>query len=410
MIVRSALNCSTCGHHHVVRIGLGHEERHVHRFPCRKCGEDIEVALEADFEKIGTRTVPVTNCSLSEDIWGSEIVNLDANFVIPAEYQGQDKVFPRMEQMHALAIKAESMGASFVPVDIDDPRMQQRPFRRPDYLAEWKELKRAWTLYRRGQDVFSRGIIKKISAELYPREPLGGLADWLFRLAVQVQGRSGAGLFRATADRLKAALGTAEFSNFREHYNLFMQSKRGRIYLSIISDYFDQYSEFVQVQFLVSGGMPPSEDEMVSSTNFDKTKMFYGNAFEALADQVDLVAMINNILQGRNFDTFEQLTLKKYYEIDKAGRANCFLAEPSLASITSEFDNQIRNASHHGGMEFDPVTQIIKYKAGKAGTGAENEMTYTAYLVRCVTIFSQLLRLLAIELMLTKQAALKEPL
>ncbi len=410
MIVRSALTCNTCSHHHVVRIGLGHETRHVHRFPCRNCGEDIEVAQEVDFEGGGTRTLAVSNCTLSEDIWGQEIVNLDANFVVPSEYQGQDTVFPRLMQMHGLAQKAEEMGANFTTISIDDPRINQRPFRRPDYLHEWTELKRAWNLHRRGQNVFSRGIVKKISTELYPNEPLSGLADWLYRLTIQLQGRGGAEDFRAAADRLGEAVTKTGFAAFRAHYNRFMASKRGRRYLTAMSEYFDQYSDFAQVQFLVIGATPPLDDQRVASANFDRTCMFYGNTFELLADQIDIVAMLNNVNQGREYDNFAQLTLKKYYELDKSGRAACFAAEPALATFATEFDNQVRNASHHGGMDFDPATQIITYRAGKGGAGPEHAMTYTAYLVRCVRIFTQLLRLFTVELILMQRAKLSEPL
>ena len=302
------------------------------------------------------------------------------------------------------------MGAAFTSVNIDDPRMAHRPFRRSDYLREWTELKRAWTLHRRGQNVFSKGILKKATAELYPDKPLTGLADWLYRLAIQIQGGGGEKDLRDAAEFLRTAVGKPQFAAFQAHYNQSMAGGRGRRYLTTISEYFDQYSEYSQVQFLISGGLPPPDDASVTSVAFDKTKMFYGNSFEALADQYDLIAMLNNIIQGRQFDTFSKLTLKQYYEIDKSGRANCFKAEPALTSFASEFDNQVRNASHHGGMEFDPVTQIITYRAGKGGTGSEMQMTYTEYLVRCVRIFSQLLRLMTIELILTQQAGLLEPL
>jgi hypothetical protein len=94
--------------------------------------------------------------------------------------------------------------------------------------------------------------------------------------------------------------------------------------------------------------------------------------------------------------------LKKYYEIDKSGRCKCFANEPDLAAISVEADNQLRNASHHGGMDFDSMTQMITYRAGKGGKGPTQQMTYTEYLVRCVRLFMQIMTLLQFELLMAQ--------
>jgi hypothetical protein len=382
----------------------------VHRFPCRRCGEDIEVALEANYETFETRTVAVTNAVLSENIWGDEIVNLDPEFVVPAAYQGKDKVFSRLPQMHAMVKKAEELGVLPPPMSVDDPRWTLRPFRRQDYLTEWNDLKRAWALRRRGQEVLSRGIVRKISGKMYSDRPLRGLEEWVYRFTLQVQGRASSEALTGAMARVEEAMVLPDFEGFRASYTPAFADRRGRRYLAILSEYFGGYSEFSQVQSLVTGGLISPGDHAVSSTNFDAVRMFYGNAFETLADQLDVIAMINNLLQGRRYDTFAQLSMDQYYKLDKSGRANCFAADPALASFAHEFDNQVRNASHHGGMEFDPASQIITYRSGKGGTGPEQQMTYTTYLTRSVAMLSQLLRLFTAELLLTKRANLNPPL
>ena len=61
--------------------------------------------------------------------------------------------------------------------------------------------------------------------------------------------------------------------------------------------------------------------------------------------------------------------------------------------------NQLRNASHHGSMSFDKDTQTISYRAGKGGTGQENQLPYLKYLSRCVVMFLQIVTLLRVEIM-----------
>ena len=402
MIIRSAVTCDTCGRLHVVRIGMGQEEHQSHHFPCRGCGEDIGVGLQVDYANVSAWPLAEMNCTLAEETVGAEIVNLDANFLIPVADQGRDMTFSRLNQMHALAEKAVAGGMKPTKLDMDDPQLNHRPLRRPDYNAEWLELRRAWTLHRRGQEVLSRGVIKKATAKLYPENPLAGLPDWLFRLSLFLAASHHYPMLKAMIERVRPVFATPAFKAFTDHYGHEMADAHARKYLSIMTEYFSGYAEFAQVQLLVTNGLPVPPGHRVTSSDFGKTRMFYGNAFEAHADLVDVIAMLNNLLQGRAYNVFERLTLKKYYEIDKSGRCNCFANEPDLAAISVEADNQLRNASHHGGMDFDSMTQMITYRAGKGGKGPKQQMTYTEYLIRCVRLFMQIMTLLQFELLMAQ--------
>lgn len=163
MIIRDALRCETCGKLHVVRIGMGQEESQQHRFPCRNCGEDIAVTLMVDYENTQSWVVVDENAVQDLEEAGAEIVNLDANFLIPSHLQGADLVSPRFEQIRDLARS----------IDKSAPQ----PHRRPDYAAEWKRLRKAWNLHRSGQKPLSRVCVKTGSAAYYSHEPLTGLPD-----------------------------------------------------------------------------------------------------------------------------------------------------------------------------------------------------------------------------------------
>lgn len=403
MIIRAAITCETCGKLHVVRIGMGQEEHQSHRFPCRGCGEDIGVGLQVDYANVNAWPLAELNCALAKEEAGAEIVNLDANFLIPVADAGRDMAFPRLEQLHVLAKRAVAAGVEPRRIDLDDPKLHQRPFRRPDYNAEWAELRRAWTLHRRGQGALSRGVIKKATAALYPNDPLQGLSDWLFRLCFQMTSPRYHPVLQQLVERLRPLFGTPAFERFTAYYSRHMAPVRGRKYLSVMTDYFRAYSEFAQVHLVVTNDLPVPPGHRATSTDFDKTKMFYGNAFEAHADLVDVIALLNNLLRGRDYDAFERLTLKQYYQIDKSGRSNCFMAEPALAAISAEADNQIRNASHHDAIDFDPVTQIITYRTGKGAVGPEQQISYTDYLLRSIKLFMQIITIFQFELLLAQE-------
>jgi len=63
-------------------------------------------------------------------------------------------------------------------------------------------------------------------------------------------------------------------------------------------------------------------------------------------------------------------------------------------------DNQIRNASHHGGFLYRPDTKEITYQVGKGGTGLQQTISYTNYLLLCEKIFLSLTVMMRIELVL----------
>ncbi len=92
MIVRYALKCETCEQPHTVRIGMGLDSSQTHKFPCRGCSEEIVLRMELDHAKHGWRVVCVDNCEPILEIAGAPVVNVDANFLIPADQQGVDMV------------------------------------------------------------------------------------------------------------------------------------------------------------------------------------------------------------------------------------------------------------------------------------------------------------------------------
>jgi hypothetical protein len=129
MIVRSAVSCDTCKLIHVVRMGMGQENHQSHRFPCRGCGEEIGVDLKVDYANVSYEVIADSNCTLAQEAINSPIVNLDPNFLVPAEFQGKDRVFPRLHQGRALANAAIAAGAEPKAIRIGDPDLEHRAVR-----------------------------------------------------------------------------------------------------------------------------------------------------------------------------------------------------------------------------------------------------------------------------------------
>lgn len=401
MIVRDNLQCRTCSAPHTVRVGVGHEHRHTHRFACRGCGEEIAITLAADPPAAWVEFDE--NCDRAAAVPGADIVNLDANFLMPIDQQGKDFVMPRLQQQHQMVKAVLAAGGRFPSSDPFGERLP-RPYRRPDYATEWNELQRAWSLTKNGKAVLARSQIKRANETIYAQDPVSDLSDWFWRLSTAMTQPAFEQVFEGALQAFKPLHGTPNVMAFRAHYAEMMRKGRSAKYVKIMREYFVGYSDFAQLQFLVASGVEIDPDLRATGADFAKTSMFYGNAFEVLGDLVDLLATINNMLLGRAFDTFERLpSLGAYLELDKGARPGPFAANAALAAFVGEYDNQLRNASHHGGIDFNAASGTLTCRAGKGGQGAERTLTYTEYLQRCVRIFMTTMALLRFELVMATQ-------
>lgn len=405
MIVRSAFRCLTCNQSHTVRIGMGQENRQQHRFPCRHCGEDIVIALCIDYEQITHWVEPVENAECIEEVAGAAIVNVDANFIVPVEQRHKDYEFPRLKQAREIFKVAEENG-SIVTTNLEkiqSPKWQERPFRRPDYQEEWKSLKISWSLHRRGREHLINDRLTSASNTYYASEPLNSVQDWLWRFLLFYSQPAFEIPFRKAFARIQPLFERDEFKRFREHYN-HNSSLRAERYFELIKSYFENYDQFSQVHFYVVRGIEIPDANVISSPNFSSVKMFYGNAFESLSSSVDILAYLGNMIAGRHFDQFQKLTLKEYLKLDKPGRFGAFAGITEFDALCVERDNQLRNASHHGGTRLDTETQMIALQAGKGGQGQSRQISLARYLERCDQIFMQINTLFRVEIMMCQVA------
>ncbi len=188
-----------------------------------------------------------------------------------------------------------------------------------------------------------------------------------------------------------------EYHRFKTFYVSTFRQRNLDEYFDVFNQYFKNYSEFSQTELYAKNEIPLPKDANVTSTAFRDTKQFYGNAFEALTSGFTTLACVNNMLAGRPFDQFLSMDLKKYLETNKAARSNPFKQEPRLFAFANCVDSTIRNASHHGAMTLDHTRGVVRFRSG--GTGAQQQMTYAEYLLKCNEIMLSLSALIALELL-----------
>lgn len=410
MIIRYALKCETCQEPHTVRIGMGHDATQIHKFACRGCSEEIALRMDLDHPNLGWKVECVDNCEPILEVAGAPIVYVDANFVIPPDQQGVDMTFPRFPHMHAMYEASKQARPSRVSELVPRTNPTLRPYRPPDYGAEWKLLRKAWSLARNGQKKLSEEQIAAASAEFYPPEhAVEDMQNWLWRLTTLLCSPSYEPLFDAAIEQgIEPLRGSPLWGDFAPFYGS-VSEERGRRYFDLMKDFFNSFSEFSQVYFFVIRGLPIPEDQHTTSTDFEAVKMFYGSAYEQFTLLIEYLAMLNNMLAGRRYDAFKTMTLDKYRELDRPGRSGPFRDNAAFMALCAEADNQLRNASHHELFVFDPCDQIIRWRSGKGGMGAKRSISYATYLERCVRLFLQAMTLFRIELVVATSLGIRRP-
>jgi hypothetical protein len=365
--------------------------------------------MDMDPVNAGFGVACVENCQPAPPEPDAPIVNVDANFLIHPSEQGTDGAFPRLRQMHAMFVAAEKAGslvdASSVPLEL----RLTRPYRPPDYAEEWKLLRKAWSLIRNDKAKLARQKIAAASDEFYRNDPLNNLQDWLWRFAMFVCQPSYEQPFRDIMKAVKPLQRSTLCPDFSKACEA-TSEERGSRYFSVMKEFYSAHSEFSQTYFFVTKGVPLPVDHQTTSTDFEAVRMFYGNTYEQFTSLIEYLAMLNNMLLGRPYDTFDKLTLKQYRKLDKSSRFGPFSLNGAFMAICSEAENQIRNASHHGSFVFRQEDQTIRYHAGKGGSGPEQKMSYVNYLERCVRIFLQTMTLLRVEIIIATQLNVRPPL
>ncbi len=388
----------TCNAPITTRIWVGHNPEQIHAFLCPNCKEEITIGMEVDLENLSTNIIHIENCEHCE-IEGV-IVNLNPHFVINEKNEASDKSFPWMEQVNYIR-KASKLPEPERPKGLKGPMMLDayNELGGINNATEmWKIIKKGWSLKENDQTLLSQKTLSEYSR--YGYEDKIKLENILFDfLALMLMPRK-IQVFNDGLDFINQAKEAdgVEFDRFKAFYIAEIKSDNLHRYLEILTEYFRGYSEYDQALLYVKNGAPVPDGCIATSSGFKTTKMFYGNAFEHYTSNISVLACINNILNGRHFDQFQNMDLKKYLTINKANRANPLKGNQLLLGFCACLDSTLRNSSHHGSLKLVKKRRYLEYRSG--GTGAKREMPYSRYIEMCSDIALTSFALLMLELLI----------
>lgn len=357
---------------------MGSENYQVHSFDCRGCALPIAVGLRkvGDGGRIeGEENVRILDGNFEE----ATVMNLHASFSFEATTIHDRYAFPSIlfvQKVHPF-VRA-----------VSDSKFQDLAllFEVPNCQNLWGLVRNSLTLAKQGAN--DRKLQRLFDDYRRQRERCVGfteisntadLAHNFFDAMFYPRFEALAKPVSALISQLRETKLT-EVERFLSYYKANHWEESYARNISLFSDYFRAYTEFSQMLTFARIDDQNVSGKLVGSKNFEHTKLFYGQAFEVLTSGFIFLACLNNMLSGRPFDEFQQMTLNKYvHDVEKAKRANPFKDQPDLFRFAEHLDSALRNGSHHASIWRDGET--VFYRSG--GTGAQRDIPYAIYLHLC---------------------------
>lgn len=391
MISRMYFKCLSCDSKMIIRVQISHGLRQQLNFKCPCCESDSKLVLLLD----NPPTVIISYNELdnieelNEIISNDEdayVLTLSTDFTIPEGSQNKEFYSPFLYRMDEILIDA--FGENY-------PTAKIRGVGGVANIEElWRDLHRAYK-FNKNKKIQERDKI--INGE--------ELSEVIFNFMHKYIGEE---RFFSQIENLGefvrsiVKVNPFEFERLVKEQIIPKLDTRIESYIEIIDSFFDNYQDFKQMALQSRLSVETHKDIKVSSVNFKKIKMFYGEAFEVLGSSIDIIGLLNNIKKHNKYDKFskETFSLQKYLTSDKASKMNCFQDNIELYGLFSkEFDNKLRNATHHKWLKFNDSTQKISYPSSGSG-GSQINISYTEYLLKCNNILINIMFLFAIELII----------
>ena len=369
------IECEDCQKKYRIRYGLGNNFPQLASFQCYDCSKQIETGYTSREED---RVLRGANVTSEEDPFNPdvEIVNLHPEIPTrkgkendPYHFQTFD-VFDNLNKSKA---------------DFDEFKEEQIIWSK--FNRKWEELRMPLRiLSTKGEDK-----MKSISKINY-REFTKLFNDWM---TIFIRGKL-----------------SSDYDDVCDEYNS-VNTEKIKDYIKSNDKFLKQINEFCNTYMKHHHHFQSTifhlkydwkiTDEMIANINWDEIHKVYGDLYEIIGDLFVIPTMINNLVNGREFDEFQSdgFTLAKYLRTDKSGRADNFSTNSNLSHLSSVYESGLRNGTHHKNSYLDTDTFEVSLGTSKGGT-IEKKIPIIEYISKCNQLFGMGIILSSLTLEMNK--------
>jgi len=367
MVITHTIICSTCKTKHLLKITLGREKNQHHAFLCTNCDEEIKFGLEGLPDNGEYKYLK--NCEYLHFGYDEAI-----QILLHPDLAVGHRVVEAGDITTATRLNVEEMfriANQSAPEKVVEHREKFRNFGSEKlrfYLKIWSLLRNEKTDIAHSYAVENA---ETVGAEIRDDESLY-IVDFLQHFI----GDYGLSIYTSLEQEWSMVSDGSTLTDFHvaQDYDEF----------DIFEEFFDHFSEFSQVFLYLNCGIEIDKKRKSSSTDFNKTKKYYSSAYEALAKRLYIPAGINNLNERGDANSFQRLTsLGAYLATGNGDKLRCIENNNELSIVTSCYDNNLRNASFHNHMKFNPKKSKITYTKNNRDSCS---ISYQEYLVSCVKV------------------------
>lgn len=393
MVISECIKCDTCDTLYRLRVGVGVDKFQKHYMDCFECSTPIVFAVRAVPPSASIQIEE--NCTLVEFDLNHLVVNFHPACAFNKDRIHDSMYFPSMELIKMIdpymrkPENARMLSASHL-------------FDIPNAPTKWGQLKLISKHIAEGNNKKAQATAKLYMSarnteiniyrddELYSHVALQyEFLDWLFYPRIH-------DIARPIIDKITELKKDGLLDAFYDHYKNEFKVENKQKYINIYSDFMSRRDHFGQLIYHARINNDDIEGKIISSKNFDQIRSFYGDAYETLTSNMNVLACLNNIICGRKFDEFLSMSLGKYInDVSKDKKTGPFKDNHLFSAFCEDdLESTIRNGSHHASIWHEGET--IRYRSG--GTGAQREISYTKYIHLCNKLTLKIVSLWIIEL------------
>ena len=302
---RLAISCDTCSQGVVLRIGLGTQGIQIIAIQCPECKQKIALELLIDKSTTPYKTEYniLENCTFTTEKDSFIAINLHTEMVYPKELIHEKVLMPAMMVAMKLQEHAEKKGF-FNPVKSSAsagffgvPTLNVFDSLGGDsnLLEDWKIIKKAYSLYSIGKLDLMTNTLNNYSnlSDVYimSNKLLHSIIYDFFKRFISPN----ALLYNDIKSNFSnAKKNKQQFKELKKYYTNELQSIHWKNYIDIFDEYFNNFSEFNRLLLNSKIELHPDDgtESIFCPTNFDKVKMFYGNAYEYTTTHLTIFACI----------------------------------------------------------------------------------------------------------------------
>jgi len=377
MIVRTNIKCNTCDKATTLRVQLPNTNYEEIKFLCPHCKENLSIEVRLNQEKVTFKIDAKNNCIKTQE--EGPLLYLGSEVITTNEMANNPIMSP----------------AAFFAVQAHENN-EIKYFIKEGNCKRWDLLFRAYNQMKLKNYALSDKLIGEYCSERRIKDDFT-FKDCLYdHLSFTVGDR-----YFAKIEPVFINIGKQDKLKIRWLRNYIRKRYKELLpnVLTIINEIYQDYDLHFQYIISLRSGNDNADNLYFPQNDFASIKQTYGNIYEVFAELIEILACINNIQNKRDYDVFETMNLEKYKTIDKAKRSNCFNSNTELNIFCEEFDSVLRNASHHGHINYDKsVDKIIYYT-----NSIENSksMSFQEYLLRINKLFMNFTSLFCIWLFVT---------